>query len=169
MTGRNGASNRLPALFVAALVLILSACGSSDTTGTTHVATVTPEHHHAPVHHQRHHQPAQPPPKPKPKPKPPPPPSPSPKQAALAKTTKCLQSIPLLKVDTSGGSLADIEVSADVDTGGGNAFIAVFSSHAEAVKYSQSLNNGAVGNLAGAIFNYKGSQEFQTAVKGCLG
>ena len=95
-------------------------------------------------------------------------PAPSPREVAKAQTINCLQSIPLLKVDTSGGPLAEIEVHADVPAGGGNAMITVFPSHAGALKYSRTFNSGAVGNLAGAIYNYKGSQDFQAAVEGCL-
>ena len=126
---------------VAAIVIGLSACGSSDTTTTTPVATPAPN---------------------------PPAPAPSPREVAKAETINCLQSIPLLKVDTSGGPLAEIEVHADLSAGGGNAMITVFPSHAGALKYSRTFNSGAVGNLAGAIYNYKGSQDFQAAVEGCL-
>src|SRR3954451_8389634 len=136
----------VPLVMLAVLLISLSACGSGG-------PPVTPL----------------PTPKVKPlKPRPAPPP-PNPKEAALEKTTKCLQRTPLLKVDTHGGTLADLQVSADLDIGGGNAQIAVFSSHDQAVKYSQSVNNGAVGDLAAAVFTYKGSQNFQTAVQGCLG
>jgi hypothetical protein len=90
------------------------------------------------------------------------------RQVALEETTKCLQSIPLLKVDTSGGPLADLDVHADLQAGGGNAMITVFPTHAGAEKYAHTFNAGAVGNLAGLIYNYKGSQDFQAAVEGCL-
>lgn len=145
-------------LAVAATLVGLSACGSSHTTTSTPVATLAPP-------------PSQPAPAPEPKlkskPKPPPAPSPSPRQVALQQTISCLQGIPLLHVET-GGSLSDIDVHADVQTGGGNAMIVVFPTHAGAVKYSHTFNAGAVGNLDGLIWNYKGSQEFQAAVRGCL-
>ena len=66
-------------------------------------------------------------------------------------------------------SSRDLEVHADVQTGGGNALITVFPSHAGAMKYSQTFKDGAVGNLAGLIYDYRGSQDFQAAVEGCLG
>src|SRR3954447_403801 len=136
----------VPLVMLAVLLIALSACGSSATTI-----------------------PPLPAPKVKPlKPRPATPP-PNREEAALEETTKCLQGTPRLKVDTNGGSLADLQVSADLDIGGGNAQIAVFSSHDQAVKYSKPFNNGAVGNLAAAVFTYKGSQNFQTAVQGCLG
>ncbi len=96
-------------------------------------------------------------------------PAQSPRQAALERTIKCLKSIPLVRVDTSVGPLADFEVFADVDRGGGNAQVAVFSSHAQAVKYANSgVGSGVVGDLAAAIYTYKGSPAFQAAVEGCL-
>lgn len=114
------------------------------------------------------------PPKPKPKPKakpkskPPPPPPPDPKQAALEKTVKCMQGIPLLQVKHVSLSQGGFEVFADVDEGGGNAEVVVLSSHSAAESYANSMGNSVVGNLTVATYAYRGSQNFQASVEGCL-
>jgi hypothetical protein len=65
-------------------------------------------------------------------------------------------------------SQGGFEVFADVDSGGGNAEVVALSSHSGAESYANSVGSSVVGNLAVATYAYKGSNDFQAAVEGCL-